>query len=547
MLFLKLDFSSFTFQDLDILQLLPIHGWIYILILTCLGFIYFIYGDGRSAISYVVVVFFALNILYFLAQYPSLAHWDYYMHGKTANQMLERGIVPSNGGIYFNYPGTFLLISALALILNVDVLEAELLLFAIFQITTLLAIYMLFPKKMDLKLKAAGILLTSCFVLMFYRHFCPANYAFVLFLLIAKQAFRNYESKNRANIFLILILSFLIIVSHPLTSIFLLSFFAVLTIADLMHRPLMYGRNSLRLVMMSIMTIFLSWHVYIALNPLQESLTYLYDNLVSRQRVAAVMEHINVPITSWLTTAQPVTLAVTFYKWSVYTMLVFAGMIFAWKEHHYLSTRLLRFFGLGVLLAGTLFIILPTPWIERIILPLLVVAILLIMQGLKESGRKIRPRYLMLIPMLLIPSFLAAHPPFQVYSFHPFEYDMFVHQWEIRTLSFLNITRQKSPQFIFASDLQTTIIYSYFDPKSRNNYVSCGANFTAVTRMNPIVYEGNYIIRSQRQETTSFSAQNLNREFWQELDQKLNNLPYVSKIYDSKYSSIYFTPPKYVG
>lgn len=543
---LKLNFSAFAFQDLDIINLLPVSGWIYIIILVCLGFLYFIYGDEKSTIAYTISVFLVLNISYFLAQYPTLAYWDYYMHGKTANQILEVGRIPSAGTTYFSYPGAFLLTSYLALILNIDVLGAEFLLFVVFQVLSLLILCTLFPRKLDLKVKAFGILLVSFTVLMFYRHFCPANYALMLFLLAIKQIFRNYRSKSKKNTVIIMIISFTIILSHPLTSIFLLSAFAVLIIADLMRRPRMHGRNSIRIMFMSVTVFFFAWHIYNAINPLQETLIQFYNSFILHEEAPALTEHINVPLSRWLAEASQITLLISIFKWLTYITLLFWGVICFWKWRQRFAIQLLAYIGCAILLAGLIFTVLPIPWLERIILPSLIVAILTILQGLKESGKKIKFHYLALITILLIPSFAATHPPFQIYSFHPYEYSMFVHEWEITSLSFLNATSPKNSRtlnsLIIASDFQTIIIYSYFDPLSRQNYVSCGSNFTAISVKNPLIFDGNYIIRSKRQEITSFSAQNLNMNFWLELDQKMNDLPYISKVYDNKYSYVFFRP-----
>jgi flagellar biosynthesis protein FlhB len=153
----------------------------------------------------------------------------------------------------------------------------------------------------------------------------------------------------------------------------------------------------------------------------------------------------------------------------------------------------------------------PITFTERAVHPILLFSTIIIAYGLLESSKKLIKIFLFLSVILLPLSFIASHPPYIVYSHHPFEYATFTHQWELSTCKFAS-------DFVLAG---TTL-----------------SNLTSIVMQNPSLFRGDVIIRSFIQEVWAFSTQDLKPDFWREVDKNL--VDKFLKVYDNGFSSIYF-------
>ena len=65
-----------------------------------------------------------------------------------------------------------------------------------------------------------------------------------------------------------------------------------------------------------------------------------------------------------------------------------------------------------------------------------------------------------------------------------------------------------------------------------------GGNLQKQLDENPLMFEGQWLVRSGRQEIMSYQAQDLDPSFWNTLDTRLTDT--TDRIYDNGFVSIFF-------
>jgi hypothetical protein len=484
------------------------------------------------------MIYLSFNLLYFWAQYPSAPHWDFYYHVGYSKLILDKGKIEPL--YYLAYPGAFLLISISSIILNVNNVTTMYVLFTITQI--LVGVIMLFfTNNLPSKLRLWVFLIIPFFGLGFisFRYFSPYFFTFVLLLLFCVLLLRSNSSHSIKLDIILLILSAIIIVSHPFNSMLLL----VMTIFIYAFNKGKIGLGFL--LLLSILII--AWHIYNAVSYFDFGISYIFNNIFYGERPLTSTEYTSFTLMQTLVLLKKctiTTLIFTFYKWFMYVFLVvlWCLLTFIKRTDHFIKT--LRLFLLGTIITSLIFFFSPISFLERLIHPILLFIVIIIAHDISKYNRKICAspiKIIILLPIITLPlSFIASHPPYIIYSHHPFEYITFTHEWELSASGFVNIFT--SSKATLSTDTHTAMIFRYFAPQSLPliNQISYGENFTSVVMKNPLLFNGTIIIRSFRQEIFSYSAQNLKLDFWKEIDKNLIENNRLIKTYTNGFSSIFF-------
>ena len=530
---LTLDMSKFNlvqFQDLDILSMLSLSSFAFILLLATVLALTLIYGNRSEIRLATVMIFAVLCITYFLGQYPLLAYWDYYLHGATAKLVLSQSIISS--GDYRAYPMPFVLIATTSLITSGGILESMQLLFYASQVLCFIVIYIFTRRYEDERKRAVIVLLATYFVLSFSpdggRHFSPAQYAFTLFLLFLSPLL-TLPRITGTRMALALIFMLAIVMGHPITSVFVFGIICALVL---------FRRISIQTGLL-ILTVFLLWQVQVGYNWFGQSYAYFIQTFVLGKGSSALAAQA-VPFRELLVYLSPQVLMLTVFKWIAFGAIIIVGLAVAirYRSDRYMGTILTLF--VGLVIGGVVLSVSPYAWIQRMVAPLALVGVLAIGVTLKSTRKQ--SRSIILLAVLLMPVFISARPPYFIFSAHPHEYEEFVHEWETSVASFANsygYTPSKGGKQIISTDSITCYIYGFFDSHADldTECLEAYSNFTSIGEVTPTVFDRGIVIRSTRQELVSYSYANIQPSFWHQVDMNLSDT--YMRIYSNGYATVY--------
>jgi len=405
------------------------------------------------------------------------------------------------------------------------------LLFFATQVMCFVVIYLFTRRYQDERKRAIIIVLATYFVLGYLRHYSPEQYALPLFLLLISP-WLTESSIGRPRLVCILVLVLAVIMAHPITSLFVFGVFSAL---------FLLRRLSLRIEVL-IGTIFLGWHVLVGMQWFDLSIRYFYDTIILGLGAFVPAERA-APLPALLRSLSPKVLVLTAFKWVSFGAIVTLGFLFAFR---YRSNSYMRNIGavlIGLLIGGALLSMSFAGWIERLIGPLSLVCVLALGYAAPCWTKKLS-RSLVLLAILLLPTFVAARPPFVIHSVHPYEYAMFVHEWEIAVGTFTNgygHTASKGGHAIVSTDTQTYFVCRFFDPYSDPysdaRLVSPYSDFNLLVAFSPTVFDGDIIVRSARQEMISSSYSNVDLSLWHQVDTRLSEA--YLRIYSNGRASVY--------
>src|SRR4030042_4885763 len=123
---LKLNFSRSSYVAGDLIDMFPLPTWIFLISLPAwLLFIYKFYKRLAWTIPFILAAI--LLIMFPLAQYPSIFHWDTFFHSSTAKSIASQGNFSTSTG-YMGYPGTFIFSVIVSDILGLSILGTSMVL-----------------------------------------------------------------------------------------------------------------------------------------------------------------------------------------------------------------------------------------------------------------------------------------------------------------------------------------------------------------------------------------------------------------------------------
>ena len=423
-----------------------------------------------------------------------------------------------------------------SLVLGLPEIESELVLSFVFQILIVLFFYVLAKQKLGSFLAglvpAVFLLSNLVYTLSQVEFFCPQLFSLVLFLLILYCCTKNVSRDNSPKMqVVIILLSFTIFISHPITPIFLLPALAGICLLNAYmsrREEKIFSLINFRLVFL-LFVLFLAWSIYSAWGGFSQGISQIV--LIENPRAVSELQPLHY---------EGLLLNSLSYYWKILDLMIVIAAFYLFvrffrggiKERENLVV--LSGILLGVALGGLLFSFTGIFTLTRTIMFVLIPAsFLAVLFAKRYVGQKVLAFALIL---LIIPSFLA------IYSFSS-ENQTFQHTWEISACQWLskeNINRK-----LVSSDYDTMMIYSYYDPNSWPGGIVGDeeiTNYTIPVASNPF-FKGDFMIRSIRQDLSKTNSlqegSNQGLEYWSQLDSYVNNYSKLDKIFDNNYVKTY--------
>jgi hypothetical protein len=439
---MRLDFSKSKFTGGDLLQMLPLSTWIFLILLPVGILVINKVVDSRSRWLFPFALALVFAVIFPLIQYPSIQHWDYFAHSSTSTYIADYGHILPNSG-YFEYPGAFILLAALSEVLGLNLLIANLLLFSFLNLT--IALLLLVVGNSLMGAERSWLVPTAYFSFSFmhytnFLHFSPALVGFALYILfvhLSLKAVNVRESRARFAIWLIVMTALTTI--HPFTSfVCIITLSCVYLLGTKIRSPLRLphagDRPSLTLPFALLgVVLFLSWNIFFA----SEIFRFATSSLISLIRsfsVPGLVEHIEYnPIRGSLS---PVLSGVlSLYRYGIYA--VFGGLsilccILYWRRA---EVKLLTLLALGIVLETILVYLTPATFgVSRLILYASVPVSILTCYSIRNIGTsrfsKIIKGLEILLPFLVAGTFLVS-------NLYVCTYTQFVHQDEVSACRFV--------------------------------------------------------------------------------------------------------------
>lgn len=433
-LFLKLDLSSSSLILGDVVYRSSPSLWIY-LALVALAVLLSCKYLGRDAVNLTpIMLSFIFIFIFQLAQYPSLAHHDYFYHGILVEVIQSEGRVVSSGS-YSAYPGSFVLLSAICILTGIKPVQCEILLVSL--LALLVPAMLLLIGRAILKRYAwlvPWVFLVIGQLFLVFREFSPQFPGFALYLLCLYAMVKCYKGRSRTWPIMYVLTMTALVVTHLFSSLFIISSLLVLIVLE--HRKLLPVGAGERLFMLGLVP-FLFWSAYVAYE-------YVY---LGSQRALSFTFLLNMAERLMPQETAPgiVGTVLRFYRWGVLGFFYSTALVAAVKLRDREDVRLLLFPAFGVL-AGVLALSLASPvlavergWLFSYFPVSALASVFLIswllpkistrpwkaLGGLLRNGDVIRAVLLMMI----FTSFVAANSSLSMTS-------VFVHQGEITAARF---------------------------------------------------------------------------------------------------------------
>ncbi len=531
--------------ELDLASALPTPYWLMLAVGTLAGIIILLKSDSDAARTAAVAgIAFLFGPAFLLGIYPGVAGWDTYLHAAPASTLLAGQGIPANNYYAGQYPGTASLLAIVSGATGLSPVEGGILVTAGAGISLTLLWMGIARHWLDSRTSAwaaLGVLALTPAILT-NDHISPWNvsyvlvWAMVLLLLVGVESPRAWMQASVGA----LLLGGGTVVVHPFMPI-------VATVLAGGCALLAWRRGSIQGSAAGWFALMLAvaataWTIYVATQYFGTGVAFLKNVLLGTQDVAD--QWTGLSTYEVLKRASTPALSIIALRWAGYAgagVLALTGLVLR---------RTRRDVG-GVLMIVAASVASPlvgfaseAPWVQRFLYlapPLLVMAAAISLKGWAERlnmGRRAGLVGALLMGAWLVGSTLVWHPPTLVNSVHPEESTFVVWPQETAAARYVANLNANGPVSV-GSDLQTMIIYSYFKPNYSpfDHGISMGSNLTEQLGQNMFMFDGEYVIRSGRQEMVSYGAQDMDPGFWQGLDHNLNS--YSERIYDNGFVQVY--------
>jgi len=530
--YFRLDFGKFDYQPFDVLYLLPPQFWAYILA-VCVTLILYIRLSNYNPL---VILLATASVLFLfpLHNLPSSFGHDfpnvlYYVRG-----IIQNGVVDLQMGSYYEFPGSFVLVSVLGIVTNCTGTTP-----LIFLITGLGFLMNLFITVILLLLGRSVLpkyeyLPSIIYLLGNFSHtgsylylspqlFCLALWPFLLLMIFMKH--------SRALYLNIILIGSVIIISHILTSYLVLaSLLGVLVIEKFFTRR--YPRLHFSLgIFLSFGILWFGWLIFNAIINLKHSIVpYLLSVLtLSAEKYVAYSgfppTKYGLGIIFWAYREGFHAFVLTFMIYGIYRI-----MISLRKRRN--PANLLCVLGILLALAGAAISVMFSS--DRMILFGYAPSAILATYGILQNRYRRRLTYILLV--LIVFSFAARFPC---------TYSSFSHSWEVSGAVFIG---KHALGRVIGTDTHTMYLINYHTYDINNLYASYESRrelSIAVidlpdrcTRVSTL-FEGEILVRSFNQQVTSYYASGISPNFWRKLDEELQKNLYLNEIYDNDYVQVY--------
>jgi len=541
----KMDFSRFHGGYFDILELLPPAAWFYLVVLYSTLVAYCMLAKSSSRARYAIisfVFFLTTSVLFFPLQFPTVSSWEYLNYAGLVTQIEStHRIVPYY--TYSNYPGVFFIFFFLSLITDAGTLASMTIVAAAGQVATFLFILLISYRILG----SDGVFAVLLWVLTIfaegaYARSSPAPPMITLTILlgILLLLIRPYLRRTSATSGLLMVLTMMVtslVISHPATSIL-----ADLTILTLYLRGPRVGERGPKVIAVwSVLIAFClttAWLLYTASPVLLELLTLQEGYRTGMYSVTA------------LTTAPPDIISV--YRRGFFLL---TGILGLFGLILYLRGKEIRFlvrYLFALLLFAVFIVAFRQDYEDRIWFyawPVVCLAAAFSLSFLSHTMSKLRRLKTVktalcgaILLSLLVASFIAVHS-----SGLRYEYQNFPQSWETQSAIFsasYKLTKPSAPGLPKCSSLGTDyvsiIIFRYYAGESvGGGAVGLGTGGFDVKNVITTFLKQEQMVRSIRLELEARPS-GYNSSSFVLVDQVLTQKTAVDRVYDSRYTQIYF-------
>jgi hypothetical protein len=259
--FLGVHFSLYSASRGDFIYSSSATTWIYLSLLIVV--VLFCYRRvGSSALNLAAIFLpFVFVVVFQLSQYPSLAHADYFNNGALVEVLTSDATIQSFLG-YFQYPGSFILLTMIGNTLDISALESEILLVSV--LTLAVPVVLLLVGRW-LKGGSEWLVPVVFFAVgqdyVVRRHFTPEFPGFFLFVLAVYMLTKMRKARSWSWALALILTGVAATVIHPFSSLFLL---LTVFMSFLFERADIIHGQKTREVFMFFLVVFAVWNAYVA-------------------------------------------------------------------------------------------------------------------------------------------------------------------------------------------------------------------------------------------------------------------------------------------
>jgi hypothetical protein len=537
---------SLQAEELDLVRALPPAYWGYLVVgaLLGMGVIWLTQSDGLTTAA-VGGLTFLYSPAFLFGLYPAISHYDSYLHAAPARYLLQEATFPANNYYANQYPGPATLLALVAGIVGMEPVVVGVVVTGVVQLA-LVFIFMAISRTF-LHLRASALIALAVFTLtpaiITNEHFSQWLIAYVaawaLAMLIVVRL-RTEDGPSWTEVSACsLIVGSLVVMSHPFLPIIATAF--LVGLAAWSWYVSSQGSRSVLWLTITVAVMTASWIMYVATRYFDSGLVFFREFLIATQDVVENMTP--VPLSEVPKRACAGALPLTLLKCAAYGAVgvtALSGLLLRKQRKDVASLLWLAGVVGGSVLIGFAS---EGPWIQRILYlvpPLLVVAAGVSLSAWADRGWFNRiPRFLSSVAFMagLLLGFFLWHPATLLYSICPIEAAFVV--WPQETAGMTYVMGKAQPGDLVGADLQTAIMYTYFNPNyyAFRNRVSMGHNLVGIREVNPLVFSGRWLIRSPRQEMMALQAQGLDPSFWDVVDAEYARI--TERIYDNGAVAVY--------
>jgi len=518
------------------------------------------HSNNRKYFLDFIVCVLAVVVLYgCLPLSESSVRWhDNWLHSSIARYIIEQSSLdPSTIG-YHSWPGFFIWLAQLSMVTGVDPTVLSKSIHMFFNILLVLILYLLYqklaPKNLGGKFALVGTVLFLIANDRLYYHSCPQNFVFPLFITFYYVVLTMRE-KGRALLFS-LVLFFAMIISHPITPLFILAPMLVLAVVLRIFSVPKGDPSRFSSLFLAGLCVWVGWAVYVV-----NTLWWRYgiNSIIGvEERITGELPLFAYSPTYWRWAPPPIEIATLRMIIIAFALITaFLGVVYMIKRFNLVSLKkpwiktvltqdawsLLAFsaIAIGVIVAGAfplIFYMQIMGFADRFLLfiwmPVIFFATIFIM---KLRNRKVKTAVIIIAMLLFIPAVINTH-------WH--EFWLSTYCWEENGLMFARNSFNFSSVILSDSGSAHTLrgMVGFDTPLNVLNEGSKASPREALLIFNgslpPQSLNWTYFIRSEKAEVRLNMYFNINPEKVHNLDLELTNSLLINRIYDSDHFQIYY-------
>lgn len=422
---LHLEFSKSPFRSSDLINILPITAWIYLICLA-VGTLFIIrFADSRVSYFIPFVLISILLIVFPLAQFPCVNHWDTFSHATDVEYISAYGHFSVGRGSYAKiYPAAFALSAIFSQITGIPVLSAHL---TLASFLTIMICFVLLVIGRSLIAKEKSWLVPMAYFAFSFKYFLNYHYSpqlmgLTIFISIIYLILKTTTLDSRAWKVSLTLLLLALITTHAFSAmttvvvfIFMWIIFKLSRVIKFKHKQLTSSFALLGIVL------FVGWTIFISTEHFSQAIEFLSLLIKGKEPVVIL----GMPF-QWPGPFLPM---LQFYRYTVYAFFTVLAVWALFKFWRRIEIRILFVTACGITLGSYSLAFTPYRFgIERFLYFIGVVISVLFSYSVvthfnARQGKKKSLNVKYVIPLLVIGTFLVSnlYGSIYVYYMHPDE------------------------------------------------------------------------------------------------------------------------------